>query len=267
MELFEFLKQYLEYVTSRDEERGQKIFDTKKAGIKILEKTSDYISLAIPSEKNNRTYYNVDFYTEDNYLNYDCDCPAFDNYDDCKHCVAAALFLLEEVCPAPVMNSNRTNGDDANFAASKEIIIPFTSISYPQLSMLSRKFYKINNYSNDYRSRLLKTEGTTLLFHYIESVKKEFDQVITFIPPRLLKVECTCGNAKKNDFCIHLMAALSNLRIKYGDFYFNQFIDYTHDKNILLNPYHLTVEDEEAKDFQFGFNSNGDIAITKTPSY
>jgi non-specific serine/threonine protein kinase len=266
MELYEFLNEYLENVTSRDEERGQKIFDTKKAGIKILEKTSDYISLAIPSEKNNRTYYNVDFYFEDHYCNYNCNCPSFDNYDDCKHCVAAALFLLEEASLAPVININETT-DNANPSSSKEIIIPFRSISFGELSMLSRKFYRLNNYSTDYRSQLIKTEGATLWFHYNESVKKEFDQIITFIPPHQLKVECTCGSAKKNDFCIHLMAALSNLRIKHGDFYFNQFIDYTHDKNVLLNPYHLTVEDEEAKDFQFGFNSSGDIVVTKTPSW
>lgn len=267
MELHEFLNEYLEYVTSRDEERGQKIFDTKKESIKILEKTSYHISLSIPGEKNNRKHYNVEFSLEEDFLNYKCDCPAYENYYDCKHCVAAALFLLKDTILAPAIPLNNINEDDENLSPSGEIIIPFRNISNREISIFAKNSYRFNIYSNDYRSQLIKTEDTSLWFHYNESAKKVFDQIITFMPPAHLKVECTCRKAKKNDFCIHLMAALSNLRIKYGDFYFNQFIDYTHDKNVLLHPYHLTVEDEETKDFQFGFNTSGDIVLTKTPSW
>lgn len=266
MELNDLLIDYLDGATRKDSERGQKIFDTKKASIKILEKTDGFISLSIPSERNNQNRYNVDFFIDQDYFNYDCDCQAFGNYDDCKHCVAAALFLLEQTPPTPIISINKTT-EDPNPSLPGEIIIPFKNISPYELAGLSRKFYSLNNYATDNRSQLIKTDGSSLCFHFKESDKKAFDQVITFMPPNHLKVECTCRIARRNDLCIHLITALNNLQIKYGNFYFNQFIDYTNAKNELLKPYHLTVEDEEAKDFQFGFNYDGGLILAKTPAY
>ncbi len=264
MEIKELLDEYLDDTFIDVKKKGTRLF--KKTGIVLKIFNADKAVLTVPSESSTMKYtvtFNFDF--EDEFVDAECECFAFEEYGECKHCVAAALYLRDNALPAEETESPGENKTDAE--TDREIIIPFKSISFYEVNNLTKKHYGWNNYTNEIKTKLKNVNGIDHFFVFAESAKKIFEQQITFLQPDKLQLSCTCGKAKKNDICLHLYSALGILRNKFGDYYFNRFKDYTKEKNALISPYGLTLQDAEAKDFEFGFDNYGTLILKNAPSY
>ncbi|MEO7316790.1 MAG: SNF2-related protein, partial [Ginsengibacter sp.] len=77
--------------------KGSQFYKEKGGGIIIKKRTKKLVQMIVPgSEKNNKRY-NVAFSMVggDEILNVECNCRDFKDYLDCKHCVAAALFIID----------------------------------------------------------------------------------------------------------------------------------------------------------------------------
>ena len=92
MEIQELLEEYIDDVDHNLEKKGKRLHNTFSDEIILKNLDDDEAELIIPSESRDESY-SVSFFfdQEIEYAEPSCNCPAFENYDDCKHCVAAAL--------------------------------------------------------------------------------------------------------------------------------------------------------------------------------
>ncbi len=276
MKALELLEDYLNDVDNSLEKKGNRLYAKFKDEI-ILKSLDEYeAELIIPSESNGNENYAVSFSFDEeiDYAEPYCDCTAYENYDDCKHCVTAALYLvgiirngkdknLKRVSPSSVENNTDTDAG----ANPKNIIITFKNISQQQVRHFTKGFYRWEYYRTGGKNRVTKYSGGNHSFSYKESTKKTYLQQIDFLQPDKLEVSCTCGDAEQDDFCRHLMAALNLLNIRFGDHYFSRFKDKAEEKKALLAPYGLLPGDEEAKDFVFEKDYFGNLIIKSAPGY
>lgn len=261
----ELLAQYLDETYWDENEKGRRLY--KKKGKKTVVKyfDDDKAEVMVPSEHSNDFYkVHFSFDHENELVECECECPAFDDYGDCKHTVAAAMYIIEDY-KEDVSKTDEQKPVVEN--KEEKVIIPFKSIAYYEINRLTKKPLGWNNFAIVSKISLVKQDGAAHWFIYRESLKKIFNLQITFVAPSSLELFCSCGNAKRNDLCTHLVAVLSFLRNKHDDYYFNRFKDYTAEKNKLLAPYGITVSDPEAEDFEFWFDYNGNLCIRNTPPY
>ncbi|HEY1870008.1 MAG TPA: SWIM zinc finger family protein, partial [Chitinophagaceae bacterium] len=262
------LQAYLNNIDWETGEKGERLYKKKGNKITVVEEEDNSITVSVPSESIREEVYEVifSFDADNDYLDVECDCVAFEDFGECKHCVAAAEYLLEhennnmfsrEPAPAKVLPVN---------TVPRKIIVYFKNIAYYSISSFSKKNYSWN-YFYEHQCKLLKVENTEHFFAFIASPQSNYTQQIKYVEPDMLDMSCDCGKAQQGNICIHLFAALSLLSHKYGDYYFNKFKDYTKEKNRLLEPYGLTMQDAEATEFTFGFNYHGDLVIESAPPY
>lgn len=257
----DLLISYLQAVNDKDYEKGVKIYENPSKKIVLTNEDENDLTLFVPSERNSFDKYCVSISNIDNFLFIECDCPAFDKKEVCKHCVAAALFI-----------TNKPAKDNVKSVAplileQKKIIFPFKSLAIGDIDNMSNINFRLNNYWSDSRSSFVKIEGTTLNFEFKVSVKTKYHQTINFVLPSNLEVECDCGKLRSNSLCLHTYAALCNFGRAHGEFYFNKFKDFSSEKNELLRSYGITLDDKEAEDFKFGFNHLGNLILYEAPSY
>jgi len=268
METEELLDNYLGNIYRDVKAKGNRIFKKNRQEIVLNELNEDGAELTVPSESTGEGYVvSFTFDYEDEIIDAECECFAFEEYGECKHCVAAALFLREHAAVPVAQTESSAENKTVAVTEPPTIIVTFKSISWFEVNRFTKKSYGWNNYTNEVKSTLNKIDNTSHSFSFRETAKKIYNQEITFLQPDKLQLSCNCGKAKKNDICLHLFTALCVLRNKYGDFYFTRFKDYTKDKNNLLSPYGLNLQDAEAKDFEFDFNQYGDLILKKAPSY
>jgi non-specific serine/threonine protein kinase len=105
MEIDEPLIDYLDSLYLEDAEKGQNLYDKKSEGIFIKKVDGRKIILNVPGDRNIRKNYTVTFSfdKDEDFADPQCNCSDLnedcDNYLDCKHCVAAALYLTENELP------------------------------------------------------------------------------------------------------------------------------------------------------------------------
>lgn len=268
MEIEELLEDYLDDIEYKLEERGNRLFKKRRAQIVVKKSNADKAVLTVPSENSKETYavtFNFDHKNE--FVNTNCSCLAFEDYGECKHCVAAALYLQGHLQPA-IENSDPPGEDETvSETDPATIIIAFKTIAYYEVNRLTKKNYGWDNSANERKTKLENVSDANHSFSFNGSTNKTYSQQINFVQPDKLQLSCSCGKAKKNDICLHLFSALGILQKKYGDYYFNKFKDYTKEKNKFLSSYGLNLQDEEAKDFEFGFDSYGSYILKQAPRY
>ncbi len=271
-----FLKDYLNDVESNLKKKGNRLYAKFKDEI-ILESLDEFeAELMIPSESNYDESYSVSFSfdQEIDFAESYCECPAFENYEDCKHCVAAALYLVNLIRNEKDKNLKsgkspaiKNEADNDSAPDPEKIIVTFKNISHQQVQHFTKQFYRWESYRISGKNRITKYSGSEHSFEYKESTKKTYLQQINFLQPDKLEVSCTCGDAKQDDLCTHLMAALNLLQIKFGDYYFSVFKDINEEKKALLAPYGLLPGDKEAKDFVFEKDYSGNLIVKSAPGY
>lgn len=268
MDVKELLSDYLDYVDEEVVQKGHRLYDRKNNQLLVKKLSKQKAVLSVPSESSKKNYsISLTFDYDNEFVDAACDCPAFEDMDECKHCVAAAIHLINDGgLPQEELRVRDKKKEDALITPGK-IVIPFKTLAYHEISNLTKKYYAWSSYSYNQKCKLINVEDATHLFEYTESAKKNFTQEIIFDAPDKLQLSCSCNKAKADDICVHLYTALDFLRIKYGDFYFNKFKEFSIEKEQLLKPYGLTLQDEEAKDFKFDFDNYGKLVLKNPPSY
>ncbi len=259
--------------------KGSKIFFDSHHEIEITDSQDNFISLEVPSQSTNDSY-TVQISYEDEMIMESCDCPAFDTYYECKHCVAGALFLLHKQYKFTVyqlqqlLKANgtlevgkiikQTAGSGVESPAKVVALVPKQNNgeweSFIQPGKMAYYFLQIQSgyyYAN--RGDIGKISliefdepGRHWKFLFRLKANEFYYPEIKFDSEDSYSYRCACGHsAGIYPMCKHVRTAFDLLITKNGENYFLRFKDWTKQKNELLKAYGLTTEDEEAKLFEF----------------
>ncbi len=274
MEVKELLSLYIEDLDFSVVEKGRRTNNYKSKQVAVLAFNTLGAIVTVPSESSSKSYtitFKFDFakkYVADN-----CDCMAFENFGECKHCAAAAIYLINHWGqPAkvlqPVAKKEISKKPQAKkVVAGGKIIIPFNSISDDDILTITNRYGYWQDYFDNSGCTLIKVAGSNHFFNVVTVSGEIFSTEINFILPNELELTCSCGKTKISLLCAHIFNALSFLNKSYGPYYFYKYKDFSKEKNELLTKYGLSLADKEANDFEFGFDNQGRIFIKAFPAY
>lgn len=80
-----------------------------------------------------------------------------------------------------------------------------------------------------------------------------------------IEVRCSCGETYKNNVCSHGKDVIAHLCHNGGYAIFAKYVNNEVTKNKLLEPYGLTLNDIEAKEFEFKTDNYGRVHLSKIP--
>ena len=297
---------YLENAMDSDMQKAKRILKTANHYFELSTKGNKY-KIIVPSESRSRPYL-VSIKPANGFLDASCTCPAFDQYGDCKHAVAAVLYLknsFEKTAAAndvQILNGeqqldNDLEGEaweedyfeDEGFARDEGIedVVPLTEASPSNPSgrhtdgsfilemdginptMLMRlagniKERELKSWAN--KTGALHIEERFFRLSVIEKKSTSFDVKILFDGRTRFDTECSCG--KKDDLlCLHTAGCFYYLNLIYGPRYFDKFKTYEEEKNLLLKPYGLTLQDTEAAEFKWGADFYGRLTLVSKPGH
>jgi len=272
MEVKELLSFYIEDLDFSVVEKGRRINNYRKKDFAVLAFNTLGAIVTVPSESSSRHYtITFNFDLAKNYVADNCECMAFKNFEECKHCAAAAIYLTNhwaqpgKIPVAKKETKNTTPGKKEAYGG--KIILPINSISANDILTLTKRYGHWQDYFGHSGCTLIKTIGSNHFFQVVTASREIFSVEISFVLPSQLEFTCTCGKARVSLLCAHIFSALSFLSKSYGPYYFNKFKDFSKEKNELLAEYGLSLADEEANDFEFDFDNEGEIFIKAFPSY
>lgn len=81
-----------------------------------------------------------------------------------------------------------------------------------------------------------------------------------------IEVTCSCGDTYKNHPCMHSKDVIAHMAHNKGYTIFATFVNHDDKKNQLLEPYGLTLSDEEAAEFEFKLDAYGKIRLSNVPA-
>lgn len=227
-----------------------------------------------------------------------CECKAFQRYQQCKHTVAAALHLLHKEFGYSTYDlENLIEEDDQYdyeydreaFSLSKPKSGQTTAAPAPSGEgvvhqawntfelkglMSSGALYGVSGeYWLNYRdiAKMVLTafdpKERHWQFRFRQSQKETFLPEIKYDGHHTYSYRCTCANKTLYPMCRHVKLAFDSLLEKGGSSVFLQYRDWTAEKNQLLQPYGLSLADEEAEAFQFHTDYLGNLKMVPPAAY
>ncbi len=272
--LTEFIKQH----DKKALKKGTDIFFNHHQEITLVEKTGNDYTLEVPSQSDD-SIYTVLLASEDEMIDEECDCPAYDTYFECKHCIAAALYLMhtqfnfsipqlkqlllivnqveEERFVMQVASGKNTEQAKVisllptHYSTAWESFVHSGSLNGYILQRFSGMYYTIQ--ADLKKISPVNFDEPKRHWEFLFQVNKNesFRPEIKFDSDQTYSYRCTCSNANGYSMCKHVRAAFDKHLIENKDTYFLQFKDWTKQKNDLLKPYGISLNDEEAKLFDF----------------
>lgn len=297
----------LHYIKAHDHDAIQKGLDLYveyNEEIIVFNKKRRKYSLKVPSQSRNGSYM-VSLNVLANDVDADCDCKAFEKYFECKHAIAAALFLLEEEFDFTVneleelieiedidqevkfIQAKRISKNNAgeNLSTKKQthetgkpndIALPI-NIEWKKFTQKGNiNGGDLNIYSGYYwpssveLSKIIQTGFDEKELYWIFSVRNKKQETISEIKydaHETYYFRCSCNKKGYYPMCRHVRLAFDKLIHMNGPGYFIKFRDWAKEKNELLRPYGLTIADEEAKTFQFYVTYYGDLEMKAPAAY
>jgi hypothetical protein len=261
-------------------------------------------SMEVPSQ-NGMDIYIVNLHLVADNVEDDCDCKAFEKYGNCKHGVAAALFLLEDkfnYTTEELEELIQMEDIEEEMEFIKKIRASKTSTkkktpqkdqsndtgrSNPEVSPASGEWKKFTRkgfvnqgdlhvHSGYYWPTFADLRNITLTtfdehqLHWTFSAihgKGEVFPEIKYDAVATYYYRCTCKESTGIRMCRHVRLAFDKLIGENGSSYFLKFRDWTKEKGELLKPYGLTLADEEAKSFKFSVSYLGDLQVEAPPAF
>ena len=278
--------------------RGLDIFLSQSDAISLTEKNESGYSLNIPSQSGGDSYI-IEINTDIEMVDGVCDCQAYDNYLECKHIVAAALYLLHteyNISEEQLVQLLKLKGS----SVPKKFLIALLTHKIPEKSVEDavhplvqaladvpwKSFtnsgffhsYSLDAYSGSIghnaadMQKVLPISFNEKEIHWVfkfQLNKKEiFQPEIKYNADNTYYYRCNCaGTTGRYPMCRHVRTAFFSLVYKHGANYFNQFKDWTKQKNELLLPYGITVEDEEAALFEFAVDYSNRLQVKPPVGY
>ncbi|MEO6668705.1 MAG: SNF2-related protein [Ferruginibacter sp.] len=275
--LTEFIKEHPDKTTTK----GLEIFYNKKEKIIVLSQSIDNIVLKIPSQTR-KIFYTVELELGETWVGEKCDCLAYDENLECKHAVAAAAFLLyhkhkfspeeitalleindpvdEEIFVDRLLKLNRINGSEEKLPEILPVTESIVETKWKQFTnsgQLSQ--YLLQQYYHGWTSEpelrkltVINFDKQNLHWSFIfQQTKKEiYHPEIKYDAQKTYSYRCDCVNTGRNEMCRHARVSFDKLLLQ-GNNFFLQYKDWTKEKNSLLKPYGISLEDEEARLFEF----------------
>jgi non-specific serine/threonine protein kinase len=295
------------FITSHYEEtiqKGLSLYADHKEVIVIIEKKRKKYLLDVPSETGKGSY-DVTLNVLTNDIEDECGCKAHDRYAECKHGVAAALHLLakehgyttnqlEELAEEDDMdlydmddeedmfigNTYGETVDKKNLPLKKQapLVLPATnqqwklftqtgSLDHNKLSILSGYYWPLQNLFKKLTQAGFDEKEKHWVFNFEESKTKIFVPELKYNSGDTYYYKCTCNDTNAYTMCRHVRTAFDLLLNKHGGNYFLQFKNWDIEKNKLLQPYGLTITDEDVKFFKFAVTYNGVLNMEVPPGY
>lgn len=268
MDLLTKINEYLSFQPKRQMDKGYRIIAASRKALKITSDDEGGFDVEVPSESSDMIYDVSVFedYVEGNLIIM-CKCAAFEDYEDCKHCVAAAItiqgYLMKDanVTAAPVVKQPKEFTDEEGYFHFKMNNIT----TFPLLNLSGNPTRAVvNKMVTNLRPGGLNSPHQH--FGYYEKSKKLADVEIVFDGITGFKTRCTCGD-KTYPLCKHVLGGFLYLEYHYNIYYFSKFKTFTEEKNKILAGYGLTLNDPEAKDFEWTVSSWGELSLEKKPAY
>ena len=267
MQLLDKIGVYLHLQSKKQLAKGHRILDSMYFEAEIEQDKTGRYSIQIPSESGDDDY-TVEIYDKEHHdLIVECYCFAYEEYGDCKHCVAAALLLHESLIE---------NSQSAETTAAKPQMPVTDEDGYFHFKMdniIDYTLYKLaGNPSRSVIGKItnkIKPEAVGMphqQFVCYEGSKKAARLDIVFNGDNGFKTRCSCDN-KAYPLCNHIVGGFAYLEYHHGRFYFSRFKDFTTEKNKILAPYGLNTQDPEAKDFEWAISAWGELILKSKPAY
>jgi superfamily II DNA or RNA helicase len=286
LQLTEFIKEH----DKKTLKKGTDLFFNRISEIELIEKENDDFILGVPSQSTDNIY-TVVLGTGEDMIMEECDCIAFDNYFECKHCIAGALHLLhtqynftipqiyyllkiedsfkEEIFIQQITNSIKNN------VPAKVITLPISNNNNGEWKSFVEtrpfSYYTLQNYSGNYSTSQADVKKVALLnfdepnrhwkFLFLLNKNESYYPEIKFDSNQTYSYRCTCINNTRHPMCKHVRTAFDKLLWENNNGYFLTFKDWTTQKNTLLQPYGISLEDEEAKLFEFSTDYYNNLQV------
>ncbi len=276
MYLIDKINNYLDKQSKSQLDKGRRIISSAKPAMMLKKNDDESFTVQVPSESSRYTY-TVDVEDDENFPDpvIICECPAFDDHDDCKHCVAAAVAIQQKLA--------KDTGETVMMASQKPtIVIPQKQT--PTVDEEGYFHFTMDNISGYTLQKLAGNPSQSMIgkiinalkpgplnmphqcFSYYEKSKKIADVDIVFNGSNGFKTRCSCGD-KTYPLCKHIFGGFAYIEYHYNRFYFSRFKQFTEEKNKILAGYGLSLADLEAKDFKWEVSPWGELMLVRKPAY
>jgi len=262
MNITQKIDSYLFQQSKSQRAKADRIFNQQHDGFTVEPEEYGNYTVLVPSESSHDRY-EVTLMTEETpHIIGFCSCPVSETQPDCKHIIAAVLMLEEFLTEKPqAIEKPAFTLDPSGFFAFN-----MGHISLMRLEELSG----IRAGSVTVRKILAVSAGPLntpeLNFTCRQTGKKPLSMTILFDGQNTFRTKCSCAS-RAFPVCEHVVYAFYYLENKFGSGFFNRFRQFTEEKNKLLQPFSLTVQDPEAAGFQFAVTPMGEVRLHKKPDY
>jgi len=280
MEIATELNEFIKLHDKKTLKKGTDLFIKSHDEIEVLEQQEGDFVISIPSQSSDDMY-TVSLSTGEELVSDKCECIAYESYGECKHCVAAALHLLNTECGFSILQIQQllkiTNTIQqivfiqllgkiqTNKAPAKVIALPVSNntagewksfIETSSINQYTLQRYSGNYYTNQADVNKVKQTnfdepGRHWQFLFQANNNESYNPEIKFDSNQTYAYRCTCINNTRLPMCKHVRTVFDKLTSEKGSGYFLLFKDWTKQKNELLAPYGISLKDEESKYFEF----------------
>jgi len=276
LQLTEFIRKH----EKKTLKKGTDLFLSDHPYIEVLEQEEGDFVISIPSQSSDNMYI-VALDTGEELLRNECECIAYDSYGECKHCVAAALYLLHTEYGFSILQIQQllkiTNpfqqdifvqqitGNQKHNTLAKVITLPVSnntsgewksfvetsSINQYTLQKYSGSYYTNQNDINKVSQSNFDEPTRHWQFIFQANKNESYNPEIKFDSNQKYSHRCNCINNTRFPMCKHVRTVFDKLTSEKGSGYFLTFKDWSKQKNQLLEPYGISIKDEESKYFEF----------------
>ncbi len=256
----------------------------------------NYLTYLIKDKKKN---YNVIIKKFNEEYSATCNCDNYEKSESCTH-VGFVLDTINEIIDyethkKDILNrqieKNKSSFDEnvnknkmvieklqndiknIKTAAVKPSVVDPTLSVYPFVIPNARDFgfFKLAEIipvlkNSKYRTFAFK-EASLQKGYEVTIVGKNINEKVRLIVNQAdnIEVRCSCGHTYKDNLCVHSIDTIAHLTHTFGYALFAKHVNNEVSKNLLLEPYGITLADEEAKTFEFKTDLYGRVTLSKIP--
>ncbi|MCB9308790.1 MAG: DEAD/DEAH box helicase [Lewinellaceae bacterium] len=191
-----------------------------------------------------------------------CSCQEFQKNAACSHIYAVVISVCNSLNAESSINANIENKHLQHWKTWPPFVLP-------NVKDFSRFVFKeVKNTINHYDFAKTKYEVKTLDNGYQCAFR--FESLLYIVSLKVnemngLEIYCSCREISTHHLCLHAKMATFHIYNYSFQYPFKKFYNYDLEKNRLLEKYGLSIQDEEAQQFQFKVQDTGNIEISKTP--
>ena len=277
--------------------KGFALFAHNMGEISTEKKNRKQYFIKVPSQSSKGSY-TVSLKVLTDNIEDNCECKAYEKYGECKHTVAAALYLLmdefhydidelEELIDIDDFDEELEFIEMKRSAVKtkrKNVKAKVISMEEPpntewkkfelkgimtqnSLDNLSGYYWTSYNDFDKLSQTSFDEKERHWMFAYNHTAKQVFVPEIKYDGGITYYYRCNCNHTGRYPMCHHVQVAFDMLINQKGPGYFLQFKDWTVEKNNLLKPYGLTTLDDDAKLFQFSMSYSGELLMQAPAAY